>query len=66
MNITKGTIHIRPMRDDDLPVMLKWLTDERVLEFYGGRDLHYKEIDGSKLIFTYNESRRTTPCQRNL
>ena len=28
----------RTLIDDDFPLMLKWLTDERVLEFYGGRD----------------------------
>lgn len=32
---------IRPMTDDDFPIMLKWLTNDRVLEFYGGRDKKY-------------------------
>ena len=41
MNIEKDNIHIRLMNDDDFPQMLKWLTDVRVLEFYGGRDLAY-------------------------
>ena len=29
------------MNKDDLVLMLKWLTDDRVLEFYGGRDKKY-------------------------
>lgn len=29
------------MTDFDYPIMLKWLTDSRVLEFYDGRDTHY-------------------------
>ncbi|MDE6031792.1 MAG: acetyltransferase [Oscillospiraceae bacterium] len=41
MDITNGDIRIRSMADDDLPLMLKWLTDSRVLEFYDGRDTHY-------------------------
>ena len=32
-------VSFRLMNDkDDLRFMLKWLTDERVLEFYDGRD----------------------------
>lgn len=41
IDITNGDIRIRSMTDEDLPLMLKWLTDARVLEFYGGRDIHY-------------------------
>lgn len=35
-----GSIALRPMRDDldDYARMAHWLTDERVLAFYGGRD----------------------------
>ena len=29
------------MEEKDFPLMLKWLTDERVLRYYGGRDLKY-------------------------
>lgn len=29
------------MTEEDFPLMLKWLTDVKVLEFYGGRDTHY-------------------------
>ena len=38
MNIVENEICIRTLIDDDFPLMLKWLTDERVLEFYGGRE----------------------------
>ena len=34
-------VSFRPMEKDDLVLMLKWLIDERVLEFYGGRDKKY-------------------------
>ena len=34
-------ILIRDFSEDDLPLMLKWLTDERVLEYYEGRDADY-------------------------
>ena len=43
MNIVENEICIRTLIDDDFPLMLKWLTDERVLEFYGGRDKKYTE-----------------------
>ncbi len=38
--VTSGDIAIRLMRDDDedYVLMSRWLSDERVLEFYGGRD----------------------------
>ena len=41
MDITNGDIRIRSMADSDYPIMLKWLTDDRVLEFYEGRDTHF-------------------------
>ncbi len=34
----KKRVSFRPMNEDDLVLMLKWLTDDRVLEFYDGRD----------------------------
>lgn len=36
-------ITFRLMNDDDLVLMFKWLTDERVLEFYDGRDKKYTQ-----------------------
>lgn len=39
-------VSFRPMNKDDLVLMLKWLKDDCVLEFYSGRDKKYtqKEI----------------------
>nr|WP_261807508.1 hypothetical protein [Salmonella enterica] len=34
MNIVENEICIRTLIDDDFPLMLKCLNDERVLEFY--------------------------------
>ena len=41
MDIVQDRLRIRKLKNDDFPLMLKWLTDERVLEFYGGRDKKY-------------------------
>ena len=38
MKIEKDDILIREFTESDLTLMLKWLTDARVLEFYEGRD----------------------------
>lgn len=44
IDITNGDIRIRSMTDSDYPIMLKWLTDDRVLEFYEGRDTHFDSV----------------------
>ena len=41
VGISNGNIRIRTINDTDFPILYKWLTDERVLEFYGGRDKKY-------------------------
>lgn len=41
MRIEEGDLLIRPFAKDDLPLMLKWLTDDRVLEYYEGRDVRF-------------------------
>ena len=41
VDISNGNIRIRTINDADFPILYKWLTDERVLEFYGGRDKKY-------------------------
>ena len=41
MNIIEDKIRIRDLNENDFPYLYKWLTDERVLEFYGGRDKKY-------------------------
>ena len=64
MTIEKGDIRIRDFSESDFPLMLKWLTDDRVLEFYEGRDVrftmetlaeHYREElpDGFRVIIEY-------------
>lgn len=68
MEIVSGDIKIRALTADDFPTMLKWLTDDRVLEFYGGRDEkytldslkeHYEEPfedDGFRVIIEYENT----------
>lgn len=41
IDIKKNDIRVRSLTDDDFALLLKWLTDERVLEFYEGRDKKY-------------------------
>lgn len=41
IDIKKEDIRIRTLTEEDFTLMLKWLTDKRVLEFYGGRDKQY-------------------------
>jgi aminoglycoside 6'-N-acetyltransferase len=52
MLISKDEINIRPMQNNkhDYQLMNKWRTDEKVLEFYGGRDEPY---DLKRVIKTY-------------
>ena len=41
MRIENNLIRIRDFTEGDLPLMLKWLTDDRVLEYYEGRDVRF-------------------------
>lgn len=41
LDIVQDKIRIRTMASDDAAVLLKWMTDMRVLEFYEGRDKRY-------------------------
>lgn len=41
MEIEKDKLLIRDFDTSDMQNMQKWLTDDRILEFYGGRDLKY-------------------------
>ena len=65
--IEKDEITIRDFTETDLPLMLKWLTDKRVLEYYEGRDVRFtmdtlsahflEEIpDGFRMIIEYKKS----------
>ena len=71
MIIEKKEIAIRDFTETDLPLMLKWLTDDRVLEYYEGRDVrftmdtlseHFLEAipNGSRMIIEYNG----LPCHK--
>ncbi len=64
MKIANEEILIRDFTASDLPLMLKWLTDDRVLEYYEGRDIRFtmdtlsalyaEEIpDGFRINFEY-------------
>lgn len=41
IDIHSGPLRLRSLKESDLPLLLRWLTDQRVLAFYGGRDLKY-------------------------
>ena len=67
MTIEKDEITIRDFTETDLPLMFKWLTDKRVLEYYEGRDVRFtmdtlsahflEEIpDGFRMIIEYKKS----------
>ena len=62
MRIEKDNILVRDLEERDYLLMLKWLTDDRVLEFYMGRDVkytleslkeHYQKKPYQKLIIEY-------------
>lgn len=41
MIIEDNNIRIRTLTENDFPILYKWLTDERVLKYYEGRDKKY-------------------------
>ncbi len=41
MNIVCDDLKVRTLEQENFPLLYKWLSDERVLEFYGGRDKKY-------------------------
>ena len=44
MKIEKDEITIQDFTETDLPLMFKWLTDRRVLEYYEGRDASFTMV----------------------
>lgn len=38
LRLQDGPVSLRPLREEDAPFLLGWLTDPRVLEWYEGRD----------------------------
>ena len=68
MKIEKDEITIRDFTETDLSLMFQWLTDQRVLEYYEGRDVkftmdtlsaHFLEAipDGFRMIGRWHHSR---------
>ena len=43
IDIKDGSLRVRMLQQGDLQKMVEWLTDERVLEFYEGRDTTWTE-----------------------
>ena len=41
IDIKNEDVRVRTLTENDFALLLKWLTDERVLEFYEGRDKKY-------------------------
>lgn len=41
MEISNGSLEVRPVREEDAARLQKWLSDPKVLQFYGGRDVPY-------------------------
>ena len=41
INLREGPVAVRLLSPQDAALLLKWMRDPRVLEFYGGRDLIY-------------------------
>lgn len=60
IDVQSDNTRVRTLVEQDLPALLSWLTDERVLAFYGGRDLRY---DASSLRAHYEEPIGETYCR---
>lgn len=43
--LVDGELALRPMREDDFPTMARWLSDARVLTWFGGRDRPMSLLD---------------------
>ena len=68
MIVKNGDVSVRLLEESDYSLLLKWLTDKQVLEFYGGRDLNYTmetliehyteqfEDDGFRVIIEYKNN----------
>lgn len=60
-------LKIRPLHEEDAPLLVKWLSDERVLQHYEGRDrphdqklvqenFYPAEDDASRCLFLYDDT----------
>lgn len=61
--VARGPVRIRPMADTpaDVQAMLKWLTDERLLQHWDGRDNPYTE-EGIREKFVARIGGEIVPC----
>ena len=41
MEISHGHLTVRPLSEEDATLLQKWLSDPKVLQYYGGRDAPY-------------------------
>ncbi len=41
IRLSRGAVTVRPLAESDAPLLLKWMTDPRVLEWYEGRDAQF-------------------------
>ncbi|MBE4910600.1 acetyltransferase [Bacillus luteolus] len=55
------SLRIRNLTEEDASLLAKWLTDERVLEFYEGRDNPH-DLKKVKEVFFHKMDRGITPC----
>jgi aminoglycoside 6'-N-acetyltransferase len=53
-----GDLHLRRLVEADIPVMLRWLQDPRVLEWYEGRDRSHDEAMVREHYFVDDETTR--------
>lgn len=53
MEFTAGDLTVRPWREADLPLIATWMSDPRVLQYFGGRDDAH---DDARVRAIYNEN----------
>lgn len=58
--LRSGEISLRGLQEEDAPLLLKWLTNPRVLEYYEGRDSGF-DLDRIREKF-FNREEELTPC----
>jgi len=56
----QGNIAVRELADEDAPLLVKWLSDPRVLAYYEGRDRPH-DLESVRKHF-YNRTAEFTPC----
>lgn len=59
MEFTAGDITVRPWREADLPLIEKWMSDPRVLQYFGGRD---HVLDAAQVRADFDEASEDHRC----